>query len=58
MAMMRNIGEVLWIDFRPNIMIRIEKSDETKQNLMITVHKDTDLDYYARLDVEDRDVTG
>ena len=58
MAMMRNIGEVLWGEFRPNIMIRIEKSDETKQNLMITVHKDTDLDYYARLDVEDRDVTG
>ena len=52
MAMMRNIGEVLWIDFRPNIMIRIEKSDETKQQLMITVHKDTELDYYARLDVE------
>ena len=41
--------DTMWIDFKDK-MIRIEKSKEhTNNELMITIHKNEDSDYHAKL---------
>lgn len=45
---------IKWYDFNDDIAIRVEKSEDTHNNLMITVHSDLgEADYHARLDVRE-----
>ena len=46
------VGDVLWLNYK-NYEIRIEKTkSHNKNNLVITVHPDTESDYTHRLEVE------
>ena len=46
------VGDVLWLNYK-NYEIRIEKTkSHNNNNLIITVHPDTESDYTHRLEVE------
>jgi hypothetical protein len=46
------VGDVLWLNYK-NYEIRIEKTNShNNNNLVITVHPDTESDYTHRLEVE------
>jgi|TARA_R100001443_G_scaffold86766_2_gene93418 hypothetical protein len=46
------VGDVLWLNYK-NYEIRIEKTkSHNNNNLVITVHPDTESDYTHRLEVE------
>ena len=47
------VGDVLWLNYK-NYEIRIEKTkSHNNNNLVITVHPDTESDYTHRLEVEE-----
>ena len=49
------VDDVLWLNYK-GYEIRIEKSKfHNNNNLVITVHKDTQSDYTHRLEVENKD---
>ena len=49
------VDDVLWLNYK-GYEIRIEKSkSHNNNNLVITVHKDTQSDYTHRLEVENKD---
>ena len=49
------VDDVLWLNYK-GYEIRIEQSKfHTYNNLVITVHKDTQSDYTHRLEVENKD---
>ena len=49
------VDDVLWLNYK-GYEIRIEQSKfHNNNNLVITVHKDTQSDYTHRLEVENRD---
>ena len=46
------VGDVLWLNYK-NYEIRIEKAmSHNNNNLVITVHPDTESDYTHRLEIE------
>ena len=49
------VGDILWLNYK-GYEIRIEQSKfHNNNNLVITVHKDTQSDYTHRLEVENKD---